>query len=223
MLHLQGKTAEAHREYEQALAEYRNSFPRDDPNIANALLTGGVLARNSEMDVRGHASAANYAEAEPLFREATAIQRNADPPQRAAWAECAFNLGDALLNLEKYEEAVQAFREAVNQLRLEPQRVQSTAALFHWELALALMSRGQMADASEELLEARRLMDNGRYAWREDMTITTLYSIWNQREPGKGYDMKSKEWESIMIQNSPFFRAALSAPSHPTTTQPAGK
>jgi len=101
------------------------------------LPTGGLIHELHDFYIDAGLSAERSGElplALDLYEQAVRSQ----PDSALAW----YNLGDALLALERFEEAVSALRKAVE---LSPK-----TTLFHYDLGLALYELGRHAEASKE-------------------------------------------------------------------------
>jgi tetratricopeptide (TPR) repeat protein len=209
----QGRLSEADQTFEKALEAYRAAFAPGDSNLALALSQIGRFHRDW---------GSSYADAEPYFHEALEVTRKTTPPDHLNHAKSAFEDGDALTNLQRFRDAEPILRESITEDRfLVPG--QGNLGYATWELGLTLVAQGKMADAERALLEARELLGLEKNAWAESATLEVLYAIWDQMEPGKGYDLKANEWRSRLIQDSLHFRIALAAATNrahaPTTAQ----
>jgi non-specific serine/threonine protein kinase/serine/threonine-protein kinase len=202
----QHRMVEAERAYLEALTAVRQAYPPGDPYTAHALRAVGQHYRNAYN---------NWERAEPYFREALEISRKLSPPDHAALAADTFDEGDALSNTGRFAEAVPLMRESVAESILIADREGRGYAA--WQLGLALVAQGKMQEAEAAFLEARESLGNDKQGWSESATLAILYLIWDQVEPGKGYDAKAKQWHDRLINDSAHFRAALAILTRPAT------
>jgi serine/threonine protein kinase len=184
-----GDAAESERLHRDALAAYRAEFPPGDPNIAHALTTYALLLRAQHRD----------AEAEPLFREAYDIYRRAVPADQFAIGVSARYLASVLVPLGRHDEAEPVLREGIA-------AHQRAASPDLWALAIAriehgrnLMSTGKFTEAEAELIEAQRVLVTTEANRDGIFALAVLYAVWNESEPGKGHDLKAREWFRKLI------------------------
>jgi tetratricopeptide (TPR) repeat protein len=185
----QGDQVEAERLYRNAIAEYRSVFPRDDPNIAHALVTFGLLMRTHR----------RFDEAEALLREAHEINLRFTPANRRAIGESATHVANVLITLGRSREAVPLAREAIAHHSLAAPRDETALGFAHLELGRALLALGEFRDAESQLLSAHNALVKTDAFHLALLAPLALYTTWNQAEPGKDHDSKAQQWTQKLI------------------------
>ncbi len=184
-----GDATESERLHQDALAAYRAEFPPGDPNIAHALTTYALLLRAQH----------RYAEAEPRFREAYDIYRRAVPADPFAIGVSARYLASVLIPLGRYDEAEPVLREGIAAHGRAASPDLWALAIMRIELGRNLLSTGRFSDAEAELIEAQRVLASTEDYREGTFALAALYAVWDQAEPGEGYDAKAREWFRKLI------------------------
>ena len=67
------------------------------------------------------------------------------------------------------------------------------------ELGRVLLSLGKFSEAEAVLLDAQRELLSTDSVHVGPLALTALYTAWDRAEPGKGYDVKAREWLSNLM------------------------
>jgi tetratricopeptide (TPR) repeat protein len=177
-------SGESDRLYRQAIAEHRTAFPTGDPSLAHALQTFGLVLRNN----------GRPGDAEPILREAYEIRRRAQPADHRAAGGSAVYLGHLLHLLRRYSEAEQMLRAAIAEYQLDEPPPEKHIALARLELGTILALLGRRSEAEAELLAVTRALESDYERVLAEGALAALYMGWDLAEPGKGYDVKFREW-----------------------------
>jgi serine/threonine protein kinase/tetratricopeptide (TPR) repeat protein len=238
MLRDQNKLAEAESLFREALDITRSSLPAGHPWIASAQINlAPLLSSQGKLD-----------EAEELLRGALEIRRKTLPPQHPALAVCLDEFAKVLRAQRKYAEAEPMLREAVEIRRgafganapdtlfvlnnlaflLDAQgKFAEAEPMFRqilganspehtgWRrgnvnmgLGHSLTGLGRYAEAEAALLEAEVILatasqvPTGRHA-QSLRALAELYTAWDKAEPGKGYDVKARQWQERRSSSRP--------------------
>jgi tetratricopeptide (TPR) repeat protein len=175
---------ERERLYPEAIAAHRAAFPADDPSIAYALTTFAFYRKAQQ----------RYVDAEPLFREAYEIQRRAKRVDHHALGISAVYLGAMLSLNHQYAEAEPILREAIAEYQLATHPNEGSIAFARLELGRTLIALERFSEAEAEYLEAARVLEPTNDVYYAANSLAILYTVWDQAEPGKGYDAKAQEW-----------------------------
>jgi serine/threonine protein kinase len=181
--------AQSEQLHREALHAYRAAFPPGNPNIAHALFDLAIVLRTQQ----------RFAEAEPLFREVYEIHRRAIPADHRAIGESAAILSNVLHRLGRFVEAEPLAREAVAEHLLAVPHDEWALAHARLELGRDLLSLGRFSEAEAVLLDAHRELLSTDSVHVGPLALTALYTAWDRAEPGKGYDVKVREWLSNLI------------------------
>jgi serine/threonine protein kinase len=194
--------AQSEQLHREALDAYRAAFPPGSPNIAHALMDLALVVRTQQ----------RFDEAEPLFREVYEIHRRASPADHRSLGESAAILSNVLHRLGRFAEAEPLAREAVAEHELAAPRDEWALAHARLELGRDLLSLGKFAEAEAVLLEAHRELLSTDSVHVGPLALTALYTAWDRAEPGKGYDVKARDWLSNLMTT--FVRLdAIAAPN----------
>jgi tetratricopeptide (TPR) repeat protein len=187
----QGRVDDAEHILREAVAAYRLAFPPGDSNITHPLNELAFLYRDRQR---------RYADAETLFREAVDINRRATPTNHYELAKNLLYVGNVLSAQQKYADAEPFYRQSVAEYELAFQPNDTSLALAKTEYGIVLMRLNRLAQAESLLLESEPILRSNP-PWRlySAATITCLYAKWDQAEPGKGYNLKVREWSSKIL------------------------
>jgi tetratricopeptide (TPR) repeat protein len=185
-----GDPAEAERFYNEALSAFRSSFPAGDPNIAHAITSFALLLHAQH----------RYADAEPMFREAYDIYRLARPADHFVTGVSARYLASSLISQGRHAEAEPILRDAIAQHQLADPRDLWALAIARLELGRNLISTGKFPEAEAELIEVERALATTSDYRHGIFALAALYTVWDQTEPGKGYDVKARKWHGKHIE-----------------------
>jgi serine/threonine-protein kinase len=185
-----GDSAEAERLYHEAIPAFRAAFPPGDPNIAHAITSFALLLHAQH----------RYADAEPLFREAYDIYRLARPADHFVIGVSARYLASALISQGKHAEAEPILRNAIDQHQLADPPDLWALAIARLEFARNLISTGKFPEAEAELIEVQRELAPTSDYRHGLFALAALYTAWDRAEPGKGYDVKAREWYGKHIE-----------------------
>jgi tetratricopeptide (TPR) repeat protein len=209
----QSGPAQSEQLHREALDAYRAAFPPGDPSIAHALLDLAIIVRTDQ----------RFDEAEPLFREAYEIHRRAKPADHRSIGESAALLSIVLHRLGRFAEAELLAREAVVEHELAVPHDEWALAHARLELGRDLTSLGRFSEAEPVLHHAQRELLSTDSIHVGPLALTALYTAWDRAEPGKGYDVKTREWSNNLLTT--FLRLdAIVAPndqSHTRQPQPS--
>ena len=187
----EGKFNEAEPYLREALENYRRVAGEDNPNTISSMNTlGELLAHQGKLS-----------EAEPLLRVSLAKSRDAHGGEDFLTLNYVSHLGELLLVQGKYAEAAQLLSANEAAARKSFQGEYSNRiGIFLMHLGRARLALGQFDAAQSNLLEAQSILAKGldpnqKFARECAQTVIDLYTAWNAKEPGKGYDAKAAEWK----------------------------
>jgi serine/threonine protein kinase len=181
--------AQSEQLHREALEAYRAAFPPGSPNIAHALRDLALVVRAQQ----------RFAEAEPLFREVYEIHRRAVPADHRAIGESAAVLSSVLHRLGRFAEAEPLAREAVAEHELAVPRDEWALAHARVELGRDLISLGKFSEAEAVLLDAYRELLSTDAVHIGPLALAALYTAWDRAVPGKGHDVKAREWLNNLL------------------------
>lgn len=200
---------EAESVYREALEMRRRLFPSGHADLAATL---NNLATN-------YLTKQDYAAAEPPAREAVEMWKRLFPGDSPYVANGLNNLGSIIQARGDLAGAESLLKESLDlRTRLYGTDDARTYTSMY-KLASVLVQRDQYAQAAP-LLEAAIAGASAKLGPTHNTTrnamqlAVTLYESWNTAEPGKGHDVKAREWKTKL--------EALIA-STQSTTQPAAK
>ena len=197
----QHRVDEAEQILRDAVSEYRQAFPPNDPNIAHALGNAAQFLR----DFRG-----KHVEAEDLHREALAIHRKIVPKNHFEIAKSLLNVGNELCWQQKYAEAEPIYRESVAEYEQALPPGDAICALARMEYAVVLIRLKRFAEAEPLLIkDAETLRPNAPWRVFSASALVNLYTMRDKAEPGKSYDAKAREWSLKLLDG--FFPADVAA------------
>jgi hypothetical protein len=84
-------------------------------------------------------------------------------------------------------------------------------------LSLILLAQRRLAEAETEMLDSRRILGNHPEAFHINVSLEALYQLWNQLEPGAGYDRKAREWNERKLQANRRLQIAVEAATRPAS------
>ncbi len=202
----QGKLAEAEPLWREALEINRKALPAGHPHTASTI---NNLARLLEAEGK-------LDQAEPLFRESLDMRRKALPTGHPEIAQSLSNLGWLLRAQGRLAEAEPLFRESLTlyEAKFGPDHPQVGISRLGLGRVLAGLDRPMEAETT--LLEAERVLATARAVppgLHNECVIdlVNLYLACDRSQPGKGYDVKARQWQE-----------RLPAP-HPATTQASAR
>jgi tetratricopeptide (TPR) repeat protein len=199
------RTNEAAQLAGQAVAAHRAAYPPNDPNVAHAI---EIYANQFLMTDRKQAEAS--------FREAIQILRKTEPVNRYVLGTNLRSLGWVLRREGRLAEAEPIYREALACFRTQLTGKDPRTPQLQCEFAGLLMGLGRFREAETELIDASRQQNNEWSTYYAENSFFVLYTLWNDREPGKGYDQKAREWQKKVVE-----QYVNSLPSTQPTSQKA--
>ena len=191
LLDQQDKWSEAEPFLREAFEQKRRAIGEDNPDtVASMNALGELLVHRGKL-----------AEAEPLLRESLAKSRSERGDGDFLTQVFVSHLSDLLLAQGKYAEAVQLISPNVALARKAFAGANGDrlgALLMH--LGKADLGLGQFAAAQPVLLEGAAIvikLDGPKDPYSREcaQAVIDLYTAWNAKEPGKGYDARAAEWK----------------------------
>jgi serine/threonine protein kinase len=193
-LKAQNKYAEAESNFRDALDILRRALPEGHPELAACLHNMSLVQYQQR----------KYVEAEQLCRECIAILSKTVPEGDLRLAFAKTSLAAALESQKKYTEAEECFRSALVSLERGLGKPHVRVGFARLGLGKLLTKVDRLPEAEAELLEAEKTLGaaQGDRTFHEDCfpALVALYERWNEREPGKGYAEKARDWRSKSSQ-----------------------
>ena len=169
-LHAEGKLLEASEELKRAL-QVKPDSPEAHFNLANVVRDAGEV----ELAAQGFKAAIEFAKA-----------------KRHVYPDALINLADSLRRLGRYDDAIDAIRDA---LRLQPLRVEA-----HIGLALILIAQGKQSAAIARLQKAIRIAPDN---------VPALFQLGLALHWHSQWDAALKTYDRIIKLSPDFWQARL--------------
>ncbi len=193
-----GFLMEARQEFVQAEAMYRESlemfkrlYPQDHPSTAQQLGNLGHL-----FQLQG-----DLVKARSLYQESLDMYRRLFPSGHPDVARSMNNLAGVI----PPQESEPLAREAVAMFERIVGKDHWSTGNARVKLGRALAGLGRFKESETELLEAQRVIfstEGGPPTLHLHVVVElgNLYRLWDEAEPGKGYDAKLAEWKAKALE-----------------------
>jgi Flp pilus assembly protein TadD len=195
---LEGKYDQAEPLLVEALEKRRRVLGQDHPDTLVSINDLGLLRENQ----------GRLDECERLYREALDGYRRVLGPDHPSTLTAMNNMGALLIKRGRAADAEPFCREAAERSRRSAGANHPRTLIFVAGLGTTLARQNKFADAEAQLLEAATGIAANpslppAYLRRCAQELVRLYTAWDKAEPGKGYDLKARQWQSKLPSTQP--------------------